>query len=374
VPVKNFKDLAKKHDNFRVPQCEIHVGKGPSLGSLQELDPKLYPALSVTVNQSIGPASSAQIVFICTYDASDSDFVSKIYIALDPGKMIAIEMGYEDMETVFVGVIASINTSFRPSGVVVGITCYDAKMALFHNTQWSQPVEENPTIKDIVTKVLKPCTKYGDLKVEGTAYDKAMEKGQVTSMFQDNIDDYKYIMRLAALTNSSFYVKKDKICFVENLIDSAKPQIELGWGAGLMNFSVDIDISGQIGAVEVAYRTGARKEEIVTYDGGDIKGDGGTAGENTGLVETKIIEMFDIHAQNDTQAKITAKNKFLQSAMKYVIGRGSTIGIPNLEAGTMIELTGIGEKLEGEYFLTQVTHQFDSGGYLTNFTCQKAKA
>jgi len=369
----DFKKLMSDNNGFRIPQYEIRIGKGPSLSGLSKLDPKSFPALSITVNQSIGPASSAQIAFICPYNASKSEFVDGVYDELEPGQMIDIKMGYKSPESVFVGIVASINTSFTPSGVVIGVTCYDAKMALFHNIHWKQHERDNPTIKGVVTKVLAPCLKYGKIDVVGTKYDAEMEKGQVTSMFQDNVDDYRYIMRLAALTNSSFFARAGTVYFTENLLDKAKAEVKLGWGKGLMNFSVDIDISGQIGSVEIAYRTGGRKEEIVTYEGEDVKGKGELASESANVVEKKVVEITDVHATNDKQAKITAKNKFLQSAMNYVIGRGSTIGLPEIEAGTAIDLTGLGKKLNGEYFLTQVTHQFDAGGFLTNFTCQKAK-
>jgi len=361
------------HNGFRIPQYEIKIGKGKTDSSLTKLDPKKYPVLSITVNQSLGPASSAQIAFICAYDATKSDFVEKkLYKTLEPGQTINIKMGYKKPVSVFFGITASISTNFTPSGVIVAITCYDAKMALFHQVRWIQH-EKEPSIKKTVEAVLKPCLEYGKIMVISTEYEDAVEKGQVTALFQDNIDDYRYLMRLAALTNSSFYAREGTVFFVENLMDKAETKVKLGWGTGLMSFSVDVDISGQIGSVELAYRTGARKEEIVTYSGDDIKGDGDLAADNSKLVEKKVVEKTDVNAKNKKQAMITAKNWFLQSAMNYVIGRGSTIGLPEIAAGTLIELTGIGDYMEGKYFLTQVTHQFDAGGFLTNFTCQKAK-
>ena len=367
---KTFKKLVKEHEGFHVPQYEIEIG--PPSGSLKILPQKDYPVLSITVNQSVGPASSAQIAFICRYDFKESDFEEDIYDMLKPGKFVEIKLGYKKMKTVFAGILAAINTSFTPSGVIVSVTCYDAKMALFYNRCW-RGFKEPKTIKEVIQEVLKPCEQYVDVKVTGLAFDDAIEPGQITAMFQDNIDDYKYIMRLAELTNSSFYTDADKIYFTENLMETADAVVELGWGDGLMSFSVDIDISGQVGSVEIAYRTGARKDEYLTFDGSDIKGKGDLPNEAGDVVEEKSVELTETKVWNEKQAKLLAKSKFLKSVMNYVTGKGSTIGIPEIKAGTAIELDGLGEKLNGKYFLGQVTHQFDAGGYLTNFTCQRAK-
>ena len=356
-----------------MPQYEINIGDaGASLESLKPLSPKDYPVMSISVNQSVGPASSAQITFACPYDYKKTDFANDIYSKLEPGKMVEIKLGYEKPKTMFVGALGSIRVDFTQSGITAGITCYDAKMTLFYNTTW-RSFQDKSTIQEVVEKVLEPCKKYGDVKVTGLKYDKAVEKGFEISWMQDYVNDYQYVMRLAALTNSSFYASGGTIYFAENIIENAPAEVMVGWGSGLMNFSIDIDISGQVGSVEVAYRNANREERYLVYSGKDIKGDGKLASDKGAIVSEKSYEMTEILVRNEEQAEITAKHKLMMMAMNYVTGRGSTIGIPDLMAGTGVFIAGVGEKLEGEYFLSQVNHQFDAGGYLTSFTCQRPK-
>ena len=368
-----FDDLAKKYEDFHVPQYEIKIGApGSGVNSLSQLPPADYPVLSISVTQSVGPASIAQIAFACPYDYENSDFINDIYSKLFPGSMVEIKLGYEKPDTVFVGALGSIHTDFSTSGVTAGITCYDAKMTLFYNTAWKS-YKEKSTIQEVVEEILKPCKKYGQVEVSGTKYDKAIEKGNEISWIQDNIDDYRFVMHLAALTNSSFYTSGDTIYFTENIAESAEAIVGLGWGKGLISFSVNIDISGQVGSVEVAYRSGDRKEAYFRYDGKDVPGQGKLPEDKGDVVSGKAHELTETLVRNAEQAEQAAKSIYMQAAMNYVTGRGSTIGIPELKAGTSIEIEGVGKKLEGKYFLNQVTHQFDAGGYLTNFECQRPK-
>ena len=366
-------DLEKGYDYFRVPQYEVLVGApDAAASSLKALPTEEFPVLSISVSQSVGSSSSAQINFACPYNIENSKFESDIYSMLEAGSKIAIKLGYSRPETAFVGAIGSISTNFSASGITVGITCYDAKMALFHNKSWKAFGKE-VTIQTVVEELLKPCKKYGSVTVSGLKYDELVSKGQERNWVQDNIDDYHFAMRLAKLTNSSFYTSGDTVYFVENISDGAQAAVKLGWGTGLMSFSVDIDISGQIGSVEVAYRTGGRDVGYATYDGGDIKGAGGLPNDKGGVIAGKSHEFTETLVDSEEQALLTAKYMYMEKAMGYVTGRGRTIGIPDIKAGEAIELEGLGEKLNGQYFLSKVEHQFDAGGYLTSFTCQRPK-
>ena len=369
--MKAFKDLANEYKDFLVPQYEISIGAaGGSVSSLPKLRAEDYPVLSITVNQSVGPASSAEIVFACPYNYESSDFTQNIFKKLEPGNMIAIKLGYDKPKTVFVGALGTMNVSYIPSGITVGITCYDAKMALFYNTRWKS-FKKNSKMQDVVKEILKPCEKYGKVKVTELGYDKAVERGQEIPWKQDNIDDYQFLIRLAELTNASFYTNGDTVYFGENIIGSAEKKVKLGWGKGLMSFSVDVDISGQVGSVEIAYRDTKREVDYFVYDGSSVKGDGKRP--DTNVVSDKTHEKTEPLVKNAKQAELAAKSIYLSSAMNYVRARGSTIGIPDIKAGTAIELTDLGKRLDSTYFLSQVTHQYDAGGYLTSFIGQKAK-
>ena len=58
-------------------------------------------------------------------------------------------------------------------------------------------------------------------------------------------------------------------------------------------------------------------------------------------------------------------------AKEMVKGNGSTIGLPNLRAGSRVDMDGMGERFSGSYFVTATTHAIGDGGYTTNFECRR---
>ena len=370
-----FKDFAKKYNDFHVPQYEILIGSPKnSESSLKPLNASEYPVLSISVNQSIEASSSAQITFLSSFNYENSDFEKDYYGAFEIGSKIAIKLGYGVPATVFVGAIGSVSTNFSPSGITVGVTCYDAKITLFYNTAWKSFTEKS-TVDNVVKELLKPCEKYGNVSISFAEPKELPERSWV----QDNIDDYHFLMQIASLTNSSFYTSGDTVYFVKNVFNEfceksgSDADFALGWGAGLMSLSVDIDVSGQIGSVEIAFRDKSSETGHTKYEGDDIKGKGSLPDDKGDIAKRKAHEKTETLVDTEKQALAVAKNIFMKSAINYVKGRGQVIGIPDITVGKSVELTGLGKKLNGIYFIGQAAHQFDGGGFITSFTCHRPK-
>ena len=71
------------------------------------------------------------------------------------------------------------------------------------------------------------------------------------------------------------------------------------------------------------------------------------------------------------EADELAREIFNSRALELVTGSGSTIGIPDLRAGQVVELLGVGDRFDGEYYLTQTTHTIGSQGYRMNFSVRR---
>jgi phage protein D len=55
-------------------------------------------------------------------------------------------------------------------------------------------------------------------------------------------------------------------------------------------------------------------------------------------------------------------------AKHMITGSGSTVGVPDLRAGSAILVEGVGKRFSGRYFVTSTTHKIDDSGYTTRFT------
>jgi phage protein D len=60
-----------------------------------------------------------------------------------------------------------------------------------------------------------------------------------------------------------------------------------------------------------------------------------------------------------------------QKLNNRLTGSGSAVGNPNIRAGAVIRLEGIGPDFSGDYRVTSATHSIDSGGYRTQFEVRK---
>ena len=74
--------------------------------------------------------------------------------------------------------------------------------------------------------------------------------------------------------------------------------------------------------------------------------------------------------QSEQEAKQIAKRILEDIAKETVTADGSTIGLPDLRAGSMLEIDGLGRRFSGQYFVQSTTHTIGDSGYSTEFTCR----
>jgi phage protein D len=76
---------------------------------------------------------------------------------------------------------------------------------------------------------------------------------------------------------------------------------------------------------------------------------------------------FASQAECDEHAKASYNNH----AMKLVTGTAETIGVPDLRAGTVIQMLGVGPRFEGYYIIDQATHNIGGDGYKTSLMLKR---
>ena len=66
-----------------------------------------------------------------------------------------------------------------------------------------------------------------------------------------------------------------------------------------------------------------------------------------------------------------APNVLSDRLKQLVEATGTTVGLPDLRAGTKIRIRGLGARFSGRYFVTKTTHTLDASGYRTKFTARR---
>jgi phage protein D len=90
----------------------------------------------------------------------------------------------------------------------------------------------------------------------------------------------------------------------------------------------------------------------------------GKAYRATSADRTGSQPIFD---QSDADA--FARARFNDASLALVTGEGRMLGRPELRAGSVVKITGAGQRFSGAYYLTNVSHTYRAqGGYMTTFT------
>ena len=75
---------------------------------------------------------------------------------------------------------------------------------------------------------------------------------------------------------------------------------------------------------------------------------------------------------SQAEADQLAKGWFKEMSLRYVVGDGVTIGTPELRAGTLINIEGLGKRFSGRYYVTGTDHSYKPArGYRTAFSVRR---
>jgi uncharacterized protein len=151
---------------------------------------------------------------------------------------------------------------------------------------------------------------------------------------------------------------------------------EIEYGRTLIDFSPTLTTHNQVSSVTVIGWDTINKAPIkgtAERKNSDIKGVGKAGGQE------KIDKAFDEKEEvivnrpvhNKAEAEAMAKQILNDIAKEFVKGSGSVVGLPNLRAGSVIHLKGLGKRFSGRYFVTSTSHTIDDSGYITHFDCRR---
>jgi phage protein D len=84
--------------------------------------------------------------------------------------------------------------------------------------------------------------------------------------------------------------------------------------------------------------------------------------------KTEIIT--DQIVQSNAEALGAAKSHLRNIAQSIVVAKGRTIGVPDLQTGSVVQILGLGSRYSQQYVVEETTHTIGDGGYTTDFTCR----
>lgn len=148
---------------------------------------------------------------------------------------------------------------------------------------------------------------------------------------------------------------------------------ELKWGASLMEFKPKITTANQVRSVTVRGWHRTRRQTIsrtVTLDDERL-----TVNRDLHRIVTACDAREELVVDEPVFTNCEARERaiaiLLDQTKQMVTADAKVVGLPDLRAGQVVDITNLGARLSGKYFVTKTAHTIDDGGYVTSFTCRR---
>jgi uncharacterized protein len=295
------------------------------------------------------------------------------------GNAIVIEMGYVDnLQCLMDGEITRISPSFPESGTPSLRVEGHSRM---HRLQGSRRTRtfQQMTDKQIAEQIAR------DLNLTPQADDTAPQHDYVIQFNQTDLD---FLRERAEYIHFEVRVE-GRTMFFRHAQENQAQAYTLVWRSPsrsfqsgvnilpLKNFNPTLNTLHQVNTVIVRGYDPKNKRQIIGRAGsGDEEATmgGKQAGPQVTAsafgTQTEEVRV-DHPLATQEEADRLARAIYNQRALQLVTGSGSTIGVPDLRAGAVIEMDGLGPRFNGQYYVTQTTHTSGGGGYTTSFAVKR---
>jgi phage protein D len=336
----------------------------------------------VSYKDNIEEVDSFEIT-INNWDAETCKFKYLDTDLFDPGKELELWMGYfgkEKLRLMIKGQITSLRPSFPAAGQP---TLAISGLNVIHKFRKEQESHAYEKLTD--SQIAKEVQKRLGIKIRTDSTAAGKEK-PYDYVLQNNKYDIIFLIERARRVGYDLFVEEkgqDGKSEESNLYFGPSDNIrrityQLEYGKSLIEFKPELTTARQVGEVTVKGWDAAKKKPITqTATRKDIKTKGVGAKGNQDAIEKAFSARKEIIADrpinSEDEAKKLAVATLENIAKDMVKGNGSTVGLPDLRAGGVVELKGMGDggRFNGRYFVVSTTHSISDGGYTTQFECRR---
>jgi hypothetical protein len=195
---------------------------------------------------------------------------------------------------------------------------------------------------------------------------------------QANESDYDLLSHIAAENGWDVLVEHDgalggHLLRFTSSLDRLDSDFTYGWGRSLLDFAPRVSSVGQIAQVGGFVWVPAIKMTFSVNLGFDWDRMSLTLSIFPGVVPIGMAPGNYMIDEPLTATSIPRKlvAELIPKLNKRLTASGTVLGEPNLRAGNVLRIEGVGEEFGGLYRATEVTHTLDSGGFRTRFDARK---
>lgn len=363
-----------KGQDFYVPYFEVKIGEQPLQRDV------VRDITTVTYKDNIAEIDSFEIT-ISNWDAEKRDFKYSDGDLFLPGKKVELWMGYygkDRLRLMLTGEITSLRPSFPAAG---SPTLAISGLNLLHRLRKSQQSfayvnkKDSQIAREIANRIPIDIVTDSNAEADEELYPYVLQQNQY---------DIIFLMERARRVGYDLFVIEEgsngqaqQSALYFGPSDNVKHvTYELKYGLSMMEFSPTLTTANQVGEVTVRAWDNVKKEMIEEKaTRSDLKTKGVGQAGNQQAIEQAFNQRQEIVANKPVTSKTEAKKLAVETleniAKDMVKATCSTVGVPDLRAGGIIMIQGVGKRFSGRYFVTATTHTIGDGGYTTQFECRR---
>jgi phage protein D len=306
----------------------------------------------------------------------------------DPGQKIELYMGYmNNRRKMLVGEITTLQPNFPESGAptltVGGLNVLHGFRKKQHTWSWTGKTDSQ-IAREIATGAVSEDRPGLGLTRDRFKAPNESEERPEEFVFMNGQFDIVFMLQRARHKGYTVCVelKHDRRGNELPTLTFGRSEMvrevtyELEWGKTLASFRPTLQTANQISKVTVRGWDRRAKRGITGV--AELRRDGraNTDWNNriARAVEGRHEEITNLAVRNRDEATRIAKDRLANQTRRMITATGSTVGLPDLRAGCMVIIRGVGAtsgSFNGQYFVTETTHTINDQGYRTQFKARR---
>lgn len=337
--------------NGSIATCTVKINGAPV--------PDSVSVYAVTATHPVNGIPKA-IISILDGDASTGTFDVSSSATFVPGNTISIELGYDGKNSVvFNGIVTGQELRINESiGSMLEVECYDNAIKL--TVENKNTCYTGKSDGEIIHAIINS---YPDLSANVTA------AGISSPMrVQQNCSDWDFLLALAD-ANGMVVTCSNSIITVTDPLANTASVLNIGYGEGLLTFNAKLSSINQYASVQVQSWDYVKQQQQSATATASYAGPGNLDSKKLAAV----VGPADYRVQADPsqgtdELAVLAASAIKRSALAKIQGTAKTQGTALAAAGAFLTLTGLGDRFNGDYFTSGVTHAFSEGNWMTTVT------
>lgn len=312
---------------------------------------------NMSLTTSIERADSFTMEISGAYDYQAKAFKHKDDLKL--GKEVQILLGYVDKVVIaFYGYITNIRyDAISDDDIRIVVSGMDKTFKMMKGVKSRSFLKKKHS--EIISTLASEVGLTAKVDATSTIYEAVEQIG---------MSNYTFMQALAEKNNYEAFVSGQDLYF-RKPHQSASANLTLDWAESIINFTREDDLVDQPGEITVRGWDPAKKEAVVGTCASMSAIGSGTSGKS--LLDNLVggvKEYYYSEFKSPVDAKTMAESIFHRRAMRLVSGRITSIGVPELRAGTYVGIKGIDSNLDHTYYIISATHEINENGYVTHMT------